>query len=344
MKKIDKALLPRLWEEIGREHALFLPLEKGGKTVFAAWHPGGAAKLERVKTDASPKHLFFTPNETYLHFKTEGKKLRLEEPAREEKPFVLFGVRPCDAAAFQLLDRVFLSEPADRLYAERRERGIVVSLACSEPAESCFCGAFGIDAAAAPPGADVAVWDLGGELLWHPVSGKGEALTQRLEALLKEAGPAAEEPLAALQNRIRETLAALPLAGLKPSGAETSLKEQFDSPVWDELGRRCLGCGVCTFACPTCHCYDIQDFDGGAAGERFRCWDSCMFSDFTQMAHGNPRTSQKERFRQRFMHKLVYYPNNYGPYACTGCGRCLEQCPASLHIVRVIRMLGGENS
>ena len=71
---------------------------------------------------------------------------------------------------------------------------------------------------------------------------------------------------------------------------------------------------------------------------RFRCWDSCMYSDFTQMAGGNPRTTQTQRFRQRFMHKLVYYPKRYGgTYSCVGCGRCVEKCPQHLNIVKVIK-------
>ena len=63
-----------------------------------------------------------------------------------------------------------------------------------------------------------------------------------------------------------------------------------------------------------------------------------MYSDFTMMAHGNNRTSQKERFRQRFMHKLVYFPaNNDGMYSCVVFGRCVEKCPASLNIVKVVK-------
>ena len=106
---------------------------------------------------------------------------------------------------------------------------------------------------------------------------------------------------------------------------------------------KCLGCGTCTFVCPTCQCYDIRDFDTGNGVTRFRCWDSCMYSDFTLMASGNPRTSQLERFRQRFMHKLIYFPaNNDGIYGCVGCGRCLSKCPISMNIVKVAKCLEGE--
>ena len=63
------------------------------------------------------------------------------------------------------------------------------------------------------------------------------------------------------------------------------------------------------------------------------------------MAHGNNRTSQMQRFRQRFMHKLVYFPaNNDGMYSCVGCGRCVEKCPSSLNIVKVIKAFEKEQA
>lgn len=117
--------------------------------------------------------------------------------------------------------------------------------------------------------------------------------------------------------------------------------EKFTDAQWESLSRACLACGTCTFVCPTCQCYDIRDFDNGKTVTRYRCWDSCMFSDFTLMAHGNNRQTQSQRFRQRFMHKLVYFPsNNEGIYSCVGCGRCVEKCPQNLNIVKVIKALG----
>ena len=55
-----------------------------------------------------------------------------------------------------------------------------------------------------------------------------------------------------------------------------------------------------------------------------------------------PRPTQVERFRQRFLHKLVYFPdNNDGVFGCVGCGRCLQKCPIHMNIVKVINTLGG---
>jgi len=69
-----------------------------------------------------------------------------------------------------------------------------------------------------------------------------------------------------------------------------------------------------------------------------------MYSDFTLMAHGNNRTTQMQRFRQRFMHKLVYFPENYdGIYSCVGCGLCVEKCPSALNIVKVIKAFSIED-
>ena len=122
------------------------------------------------------------------------------------------------------------------------------------------------------------------------------------------------------------------------------LKELFASSDWQSLSEACLGCGTCTFVCPTCQCFDIREFKTRQGVVRFRCWDSCMYSDFTQMAAANPRTTQMQRFRQRFMHKLVYYPSQYGGiYSCVGCGRCVNKCPQHLNIVKVIKKLGGNN-
>ena len=131
------------------------------------------------------------------------------------------------------------------------------------------------------------------------------------------------------QSSIREIIEKLPLSHLNLSRFKPeNTMELFDSPLWEEMYKPCLACGT----------------DGGKNGvQRYRCWDSCMYSDFTMMAHGNLRTSQMQRFRQRFMHKLVYYPaNNDGLYSCVGCGRCVSKCPASLNIVKVIKKMGGE--
>ena len=251
-------------------------------------------------------------------------------------------MKACDIQGVKVLDNVFLSDPIDTFYAARRDHGTIVALACHEPEESCFCKVFGIDCA--DPVADVVTWMIEGELYWKPLTEKGEALTKAVAELLNDADEAkVEEEKAA----IRAIVEKLPYSNLSLEGwGQEDYMDRFNSPVWEELYKPCLACGTCTFVCPTCQCYDIKDYDTGHGVQRYRCWDSCMYSDFTMMAHGNNRNSQMQRFRQRFMHKLVYYPvNNNGMFSCVGCGRCVEKCPSSLNIVKVIKAFenqGGE--
>ena len=268
--------------------------------------------------------------------------MKLEPERLKDQPFVVFGMIAFDVKVLEVLEIVFLADPVDTFYAARRDHGTVVALACHEPEETCFCKVFGVDAAEGA--ADVAAWIIEEELYWKPLTEKGAVLTEAVKELLADADEAKVVEEKETIHRITEKL---PYMNLSLEGWNgEALSEKFDDPLWEELYQPCLACGTCTFVCPTCQCYDIKDYDTGHGVSRYRCWDSCMYSDFTMMAHGNNRTSQMQRFRQRFMHKLVYYPaNNDGMYSCVGCGRCVEKCPASLNIVKVIKAFqnqGGE--
>ena len=334
MYKIAKENLSALFQMIAENQELYLPVEKAGQTNYAAWTPEVKVDLDTLKTVKSPKDAFFPQSEGLYSVKKEGKKMSVEPQALKEQNFVVFGMKACDVKGVEVLDRVFLVDPVDTFYKARREHGTIVALACHEPEETCFCKVFGIDAA--DPMADVATWMIGEDLYWKALTEKGETLTELVKELLTDAE---EAPVEDEKEAIHAIVEKLPYMNLSLKGWNgDALTEKFNSPLWEELYKPCLACGTCTFVCPTCQCYDIKDYTAGDTVSRYRCWDSCMYSDFTMMAHGNNRTSQMQRFRQRFMHKLVYYPaNNDGMYSCVGCGRCVEKCPASLNIVKVIK-------
>ena len=339
MYRIKTENLNALYAEITKTAGLYIPIRKGGEVNFAVWGEGKEVSLDTLKTVRSPKSVFFPQSENMMKFKTEGRNVEVIDVRTEKRPFVAFGVKACDLKAFDVLDRVFLSDPVDTYYQLRREAVTVVSLACFRPEESCFCTVFGIDPSA--PQGDVTTWLEGEYLYWQANTEKGEALTNAVKGLLEECDGTAVETQRA---RTKEVLKKLPFAALDLSRFKAeNLNEIFNDPRWEELSEACLACGTCTFVCPTCQCFDIRDFKTNEGVIRFRCWDSCMYSDFTQMAHGNSRITQMQRFRQRFMHKLVYYPSqNDGLYSCVGCGRCLNKCPQNLNIVKVIKTLGGK--
>ena len=336
MLKISLSRLEELFAAIAEKQTLYIPSDRAdGAAEFTKWEPGKAL-TQKLNTLRSAKDFFFPQTENIVDFKMEGKNIQVIDQRSEHEDFVIFGVRPCDARSFTILDKVFLSEPVDSFYKNRRDHGTVVTMACSRPAETCFCGTFGIDAT--EPEGDAACWSDGEDLFIKANNDKGQAFIDSISALLEEGDTA---KLDQVKAKTKEILSRLPLANLSTAafGGDT-LNEHFNSEKWAELSESCLGCGTCTFVCPTCQCYDIKDFNTGNGIKRFRCWDSCMYSDFTKMAHGNPRTSQLERFRQRFMHKLVYFPaNNNGEFGCVGCGRCLSKCPISMNIVKVMKAL-----
>lgn len=333
MKKLSMNALNTLFAKIAETQKLYLPIEKAGQVDFFEWNENEKVRLDVLKTVKSAKDVFFPQVENLLKFRMEGKHIEISEAPKNEEDFVIFGVRGCDAKSFEVLDRVFLVDPRDEFYAARRAHGTVVTLACAQPEESCFCTNFGVNPA--KPAGDVTAWIADGDMYF-------EANTEKGERLIAGLADADTEKVEAQQKEIAEITRKLPFANLNLAGFDGEhLMEKFNDPKWDALSKACLGCGTCTFVCPTCQCYDIRDFDNGKTVTRYRCWDSCMYSDFTLMAAVNSRQTQMQRFRQRFMHKLVYFPsNNDGMYSCVGCGRCVNKCPQNLNIVKVIKALG----
>ena len=334
MKKLTD--LNAFFAALAAKQALYLPVDNAvGKAEYKKWQEG-TVMSSALNTARSAKDFFFPQTENLMEFKMQGKKIDVIDTREECEDFVIFGVRACDAASFDILDRVYLVDPVDSYYKNRRTHGTVVTLACNRPAETCFCSTFGIDAG--NPAGDVTAWKVEDGYVLRANTEKGEALLASVADLLTDTDDACVK---CEQEKLHAIMKKLPLASLSTAGLGEGLtKELFDRPEWASLSESCIGCGTCTFVCPTCQCYDIRDFDTGHGIQRFRCWDSCMYSDFTKMAHGNPRVSQLERFRQRFMHKLVYFPdNNDGIFGCVGCGRCLASCPISMNIVKVMKAL-----
>jgi len=241
-------------------------------------------------------------------------------------------VRPCDAHSFILLDKLFDQEKyKDGYYIAKRQSTTVISLACVKPPyATCFCTSVDGEPVSSE-GADILITDIGSDYLVEFITPKGEKLAGYFGETKADA--AADTKKAEIAAKAKEAIKSkIPAHEIKPI-----LDKNFDNPFWNTIYGKCLACGTCTYLCPTCHCFDISDEVKGADGVRIRSWDSCMFPTFTKETSGhNPRSSQKERWRQRAMHKFKYYVDNFNAIACVGCGRCVMYCPVNIDIRKII--------
>lgn len=331
-----KAALRDWVERLLASHALVGPV--ADTDTVTRYRPVGRESLLCLggpRPAVSPKSHFFPQTETLFTFQGSGPALALTAAVPEAAPTVVFGVRPCDARALRRLDDVFLGRTErDAHFEHRRQATVLVGLACAVPSWGCFCTSVG-GSPSGTEGLDVLLTDLGDRYLVAVLTPAGQRL-----AAAAEMTEATAEDVEAVKVRHAEAAARMPVE----FEIEAALRNvRWEAPLWAEVAERCVACGVCSFLCPTCHCFDIQDEVTADGGVRFRCWDTCQFSEFTHMGAGhNPRPTQTERARQRVSHKFKYLVEEFGRAGCTGCGRCVERCPVNIDIRAILREFAGE--
>lgn len=303
-------------------HRVIAPVRRGGQVVFRPIARADEVAWDAGRADFSAKDHFLPASEAIVTWQPTENGVRAEAPLAGQ-PQVLLGARPCDAHALEVMDRLFLDDPVDLYYAERRAKTTLVGLACADgPWEGCFCTSVG-GGPAERRHLDVLLTPVEGGHAVDVVSEKGRALVAA--AKLVDLGG-------------RTPPRAPDVAVLEVAAAE-AWRRQFDDAFWGELAERCLGCRTCTYDCPVCYCFDVRDrrlADGRV--ERLRCWDSCQGALCFAIAGGhNPRPTQSQRLRQRYMHKFLYYPaREQGAALCVGCGRCVVQCPVNVDVREVL--------
>lgn len=331
---LTKTGLAAFLDQLIRDYEVLAPVMENGLLNFQQVRQGKAVTLNISNTVKPPKEFFFPQTECLFCASCEDQQHGLIEPPAESlSPRVLFGVRPCDARSFYLLDQVFLGNVTpDPYYAERRARTLVVAIGCDQPGQACFCSSVGGNPFD-DTGSDLMLIEADSGYLVKGTSLQGEEFLAHYRPFFEEPS---ELVKARAQKIVRETQASMP-AIFDVSMVTSQLRQAVAPEFWDQVYEKCVGCSICAYLCPTCHCFDITDEVIASDTVRLRTWDACASSYFTLEASGfNPRPTQKERVKNRFMHKFAYFPENFAQIGCVGCGRCVRDCPVNLDIRQVL--------
>ena len=335
----DKSGLQKFYETVIEKNETYAPVEKFGKYDFKR-----VLTLSECDPDSpiaktmSAKPLFFPKTAKIMKYTATSAGTEVSET--DEDPLsgkrVILGVKHCDARSLQVLDHVYKWDYIDTDYQKRRENTVIISTRCDKAGTHCFCTSLDYD---------VENMDAFDVLI---VNGKDakiyiQAKTEKGEKFLKEANSEQRTANGDADKEMKkqyETFAASFRLKMNYKEVNEKLQKLFDSPQFEEASKNCISCNTCAFICPTCHCFKVTDEKIKDTGVRYKSYDSCNNVYFTLMAGGhNPRNVKYRRWRQRSMHKFVYYKERFGVNLCVGCGKCTISCPVNISIFEVVNQV-----
>jgi sulfhydrogenase subunit beta (sulfur reductase) len=329
ISKKDIASLLSLWSQ---QFTIFVPSIENGVATMAKWDGKDASFLDWYRNTVIPPKASFLPTmEEMFHFQKDKEGYHIQLPPSDERKQLIFGVRPCDARALAVLDKIFERDYEDPYYLTRRKNAVLVGLGCTNPYESCFCTSLGISPAESND-VDLMLTDIGDEFLVEEITDKGKELIAKTIEVKK-----ASEEEEARAKEVKEAAYQKVTRKIDTKGIGDRLSACFDDQdYWEKVAAKCISCGICTLLCPTCYCFDINDELVRQQGTRFRSWDSCAFSLYTKMPMENPRAEKWKRVRNKVCHKYEFFPMTFDVIACTGCGRCIRLCPVNWDITQTL--------
>lgn len=337
--RITRTKCNALIDELAKTVTVLAPTRDGGVTNILPIVSSTEIDFMAIRPRTPAKDTLFPQADQVWKYK-DGKIIAID-PAKET---ILFGSRPCDARGMEILDNFFLARERkdggkqvyeDAYWKARRQNTIIISIACERPLATCACSSLGINPAS-EKGSDILLVPNGEYFEVVTASDKGKKFVEKFKSFFEDGGDAGA------QAKVKEACEKLMTFRLDTSNAGKLMK-LYASDVWKKVSEGCISCGVCTFFCPTCHCFEIRDDTTGKDEcTKCKCWDSCHFNVYSLEASGhNPRPVVADRYRNKILDKYEYHMTLYGEIACTGCGRCSDYCPAGISLSETLETLGG---
>lgn len=306
--------LPDFLESLKKEGLVFAPIEKdrrsfSGQYDWAVYQRGQKLAI-RYGTTASSAKKFFLPFQDTL-FKFEGGKLK---PPKAKKA-VIFGVSYEDLRGLNYLQRIFEAPVSDLVFKEKFENAIIIALDnFSPPKDLDF---------------DIYLQEVkDGVFAAFAGSKKGKKIIEREHFQKQDIKIPNKKPP-------KDPI-------LDDKDLAAAVEKSKDHPIWEELTKTCFGCGICSYVCPLCYCFeteDLVDLPDVETGKRVRQWSSCLLKNFADTNQHNFRPELKDRLYNWYYHKFVRMPREYGFPGCVDCNRCVVFCPARINYRQVLKTI-----
>jgi len=338
MLTINENNIKKLLEAWEAEYEVYAPIKQNNNVMLLPYD-SSSFTMDYARTTMPVKEYLFEQKENlYKWQKNENEIKIVESDTGNIKSRILFGVRACDAYGIAYLDRFYIEEFKDLNYAARREKTFIAVVNCTEPGENCFCSSTGVGPFAAK-GYDIMFTPIGDKYIVEVGSDKGNKLVSAAGGLLESAGDEGYKEKEVLLNIVKDKFN----NRVDLSDIGKVMEDTFNSEIWKDISKQCIGCTGCTSVCPTCTCFNVVE-EESCYGEkcRVRYWDSCQSASFTRNAGGHNPRNEVSKVRYRIYDKFKYIEERFKMKGCTGCGRCIDVCPAGIDAVEVISRLRQE--
>ena len=288
------------------------------------------------------KYLFPSEEKLYTIQKQNGALSLLQEAPRQEKKAFL-AVRACEIEAIKIQDKVFIDQPHQyKGYSERRENLLIIAVNCTRHVSTCFCTAMRCGPKVTY-GYDIALTELledgSHTFLIDVLTEKGRKLISVLPTTKADA-KTCTKALGLIEKN-----AATMKKEIDTEAVRDMLKKSWFYKQWDDVALRCVSCGNCTSACPTCFCSKREEVVSLSDDrvDTMQRWESCFNLSHSYVHGGSVRYSLKSKYRQWLTHKFSTWWDQFGLSGCVGCGRCITWCPVGIDVRKELVALQKED-
>lgn len=331
---ILKSKIQEFVGELLKEYEIYAPVKENELINFSVINASSQIVYDYSNSIKPPKQMLFPQSELLFKFQLGKKSANIEIPENSKKEKIILWLRPCDAKSLSILDKIFDNDYKDEYYLKKRKSTILIGTSCTAPSTNCFCTSLN-SSPFSKENLDLLFTEIDKNYYVEVITDRGEKVIKKAGKLFSEAPKEFVSKKAELQEEVERKI----VRKIAVDKIPEKLTPIYENALWDALGEKCIGCGICTYLCPTCHCFDISDEISASRtkGARVRTWDYCTHQIYTLQASGfNPRPTQKYRIRNRIYHKFKYLYDNFNLIGCVGCGRCVEHCPVNIDLIEIL--------